>query len=185
MTDNPAPDDAAPDNAESLLTRAIGHWHLDRAGSTVAFHVKHFWGAITVHGRFENVDGEGTVEPDGTVSGQLTIDAKSLTTKNRKRDEHLRSADFFDVEHHPTVTITLQRLAPDGEHAFSSHIEVEAAGRRIDLDPTVEVVSANNDAVTLHVSVALDRTAFDMTWSPLGMASREARVEVTARFVRG
>ena len=132
-----------------------GNWHLDPAGSTVTFHVKHFWGAITVNGRFETVDGEGTIEPDGTVSGQLTIDAKSLTTKNRKRDEHLRSADFFDVEHYPTVTITLQRLAPDGGHAFSAHIAVEAAGRQIDLGPTVEVVNATDDAVTLHASVAL------------------------------
>lgn len=62
---------------------------------------------ITVHNRFQKFDGEGTVNADGTVSGHLVIDATSLTTKNRKRDEHLRSADFFDVEHHPTVTISL------------------------------------------------------------------------------
>ncbi len=171
-------------DALALLKDGGGHWHLDTADSSVEFHVKHFWGAVTVHGRFEKVDGEGTISADSTVSGHLTIGVSSLTTKNRKRDEHLRSADFFDVQHHPTVTISLLGLDPDGERAFRARVWLEAAGRRLELQPTVEVVSATSDAVVLRSAVVVDRTAFDMTWSPLGMASRQARGEVTARFVR-
>lgn len=171
-------------NAQTLLKDAAGHWTLDPAGSSVQFHVKHFWGLITVHGRFEKFDGEGTVSSDGTVSGHLAIDARSLVTKNRKRDEHLRSADFFDVEHHPTVTITVDHLVPDGERAFRSRAALEAAGRRIDMQPTLDVVSASHNAVVLHSEAVVDRTMFDMTWSPLKMASDEARAVVNARFVR-
>src|ERR1700682_267805 len=97
-------------DVQAFLKDAIGRWSLDPAGSSVQFYVKHFWGVVTVHGSFETLEGEGKVDPDGGVSGHLTIDAKSLNTKNRKRDKHLRSADFFDVEHHPTVTITVEGL---------------------------------------------------------------------------
>jgi polyisoprenoid-binding protein YceI len=166
------------------LKDATGHWQLDPAGSSVEFHVKHFWGVITVHGRFEKLDGEATIDGDGNVSGRLTIDANSLTTRNRKRDEHLRSADFFDVKNHPTVTMTLQELAPDGESAFRAQVALKAAGRVLLLEPRIEVASETSDTVTLRSTFVVDRTAFAMTWSPLGMASREARGEVTVRFVR-
>jgi polyisoprenoid-binding protein YceI len=181
MADNSA--DTTMD-AQMLVRDGTGHWTLDPVDSSVQFHVKHFWGLITVHGRFERFDGEGTVNSDGTVSGHLALDASTLTTKNRKRDEHLRSADFFDVEHHPTVTITVDDLVPDGERAFRGRVTIEAAGRRIDMQSTLDVVSASGEAVVLHSEAVVDRTMFDMTWSPLKMASSEARAVVNARFVR-
>jgi polyisoprenoid-binding protein YceI len=42
-----------------------------------------------VRGRFERVEGEGTVSPDGTATGQIVIDATSLNTRNKQRDKHL------------------------------------------------------------------------------------------------
>jgi len=60
---------ATTENVEALLKDTVGRWSLDRPGSSVQFHVKHFWGAITVHGRFETLEGEGRVDPDGRVSG--------------------------------------------------------------------------------------------------------------------
>src|SRR5271170_2370231 len=86
---------------------AVGHWVLDPTESRAEFHVKHFWGAITVHGSFGQITGEGNLGPDGSLTGQLSIDTASLGTKNKKRDEHLRSADFFDAEHHPHVLVTV------------------------------------------------------------------------------
>ena len=181
MADNPS--QTVP-NIQRLLRDGTGHWSLDREGSSIKFGVNHFWGAITVHGHFEKFDGEGTVGADGTVSGQLIIDAKSLTTKIRKRDEHLRSADFFDVELHPNVTITLHGITPDGERAFRARVALEAAGRQLELESIVQVVNATSDAVILRSDIVVDRTVFDMTWSPLRMASKQARAEITARFVR-
>src|SRR6516225_6440170 len=77
-----------------------GQWELDPAASTVEFRVKHFWGAITVHGRFHKLSGSGTVDEDGTIAGQLRIDTNSLSTNNKQRDKHLLSSDFFDADHH-------------------------------------------------------------------------------------
>ncbi len=169
---------------QTLVRNARGTWSLDPAGSAVEFHVKHFWAVITVHGHFERVEGEGTVDEAGKISGELRIDAASLTTKNGRRDKHLRSAEFFDVEHQPTVVVTVRGLVPEGRSVLKGQATLDAAGHRQDLAPMVEVVEAPSDAVVLRAEVVVDRTAFGMTWSPLKMASSDARVVVNARFVR-
>ena len=69
-------------DAQTLVRNASGTWSLDSAGSAVEFHVKHFWRVITVHGHFDRIDGEGTVDKAGGISGQLRIAAGSLSTKN-------------------------------------------------------------------------------------------------------
>ena len=48
--------------------------------------------------------------PDGKVTGQLVMDAASLNSKNKQRDRHLRSADFFDAADHPRVVVTVSRV---------------------------------------------------------------------------
>jgi polyisoprenoid-binding protein YceI len=84
-----------------LAELASGAWRVDPARSSVEFHVPHFWGLITVKGRFERYD--GTLDLQSQPAVQLTIQADSLDTSNRKRDQHLRSADFFDAEREPQV----------------------------------------------------------------------------------
>jgi polyisoprenoid-binding protein YceI len=169
----------------ALLREATAHgrWQLDPAESRADFFVKHFWGAVTVHGWFERVYGEGTVTPDGDVAGRLTIDAASVQTKNGQRDRHLRSGDFFDVERHPQVVVevTEARPSPDGTVAVRGALEAAGQRRLIQLPVRVDVAP---DAVTLHGEVTVDRTQFGMTWSPLGMASKQARLSATLRFVR-
>jgi polyisoprenoid-binding protein YceI len=161
-----------------------GRWSLDPTRSSVEFHVKHFWGAITVRGHFERFEGEGTIAPDGTISGRVVIDAASLTTKNRKRDEHLRSADFFDVEHHSNVVVSARDLASTGPAAMRGTVALEAAGHEQEFEATIAVLEVSAEAATLRCELVVDRTAYAMTWSPLGMASHSARAVVTARFVR-
>ncbi len=169
---------------QSLLRDGQGSWTLDPAGSSAEFHVKHFWGAITVHGRFERLAGEGTISDNGIVTGALRLEAGSLTTKMNKRDEHLRSAEFFDVERHPTVTVTVDRLTPGAGERLTSEIRLEVAGHTHSINPTVQVTPAEPGTVTLRAEVVVDRSAFGMTWSPLGMAARQARAIVTACFTR-
>ena len=93
---------------------AAGNWVLDPAGSSTGFRVKHFWGAITVHGTFERMTGKATVGPDGAVTGQISFDARSLNTKNKQRDKHLRSADFFNTDNHPHAVLTVTSARPGG-----------------------------------------------------------------------
>ena len=146
--------------------------------------MKHFWGLITVHGHFDRFTGDGRVDSDGTISGQIRIAADSVNTKNKKRDKHLRSDDFFDAERYPTITISASALSASGGQNLHGPVTLDTAGHHQAFDTVVHVVSAAADAVTLRTETSVDRTAFGMTWSPLKMAAPHARVVVTARFVR-
>jgi polyisoprenoid-binding protein YceI len=185
-----ATDGAGAQSAGTAVTGLLrggslaGRWQLDPAGSRVEFAVKQFWYAITVRGWFERFEGTGEVGEDGTVTGQVIIDAVSLNTKNKRRDKHLRSADFFDVERHPTVTVTVERATLQDDTHLSVTGTLEAAGIRQPVSFTAEILAASADAVTLRANLVVDRTLFDMTWSPLGMAAKEAAAIVTARFTR-
>src|SRR6516164_3603105 len=99
-----------PNNRSGKAIR--GNWRLDRRRSTVEFRARHFWGLGTVKGHFDDYDGRLDLGADPAV--ELTIDAASLQTGNRKRDEHLRSADFFDADHHPQVQFRSDAIGLDG-----------------------------------------------------------------------
>jgi polyisoprenoid-binding protein YceI len=167
----------APADAAALLADGTmaGRWVLDPAGSRAEFGVKHFWGAVTVHGWFSQITGEGDVGPDGTVTGHLSIDAASLGTRDKKRDAHLRSADFFDVEHHPHVVVTVTRATPAGPAALACQGSLEAAGHIQPVAFTAHLDDASAEQVLLRAELMVDRTRFAMTWSPLGMTSGIAR----------
>ena len=168
----------------ALIRDAPGEWTLDPTTSSVEFHVKHFWGVMTVHGHFDNVTGDGRVGAEGTVSGQIQIATSSVNTKNKKRDEHLRSGDFFDAERHPTIIINASELTPAGGRDLRGPITLDAAGHQQSVDTVVHVVDVNAGAVTLRAETSVDRTAFGMTWGPLKMTAPRAHAVVTARFVR-
>jgi len=177
---------AASTDVAGLISggQAAGHWVLDPARSSVEFAVKHFWGAITVRGSFGTISGEGTVGQDGAVSGWLNLDAASLSTRNKQRDQHLRSADFFDVEHHRMAVITVTDAKPTGQDALACSGTLEAAGHAEPIEFTAQVEVPGQDAVVLRAEIEVDRTKFAMTWSPMRVAAFTARGTVVARFVR-
>ena len=96
--------------ASEPRTQAPPHWSLDRDGSSVGFTVKTMWGLIPVRGRFDRFAGSYEVGRNGTTI-ELTIDADSVDTGNGKRDEHLRSSDFFDVDDHALVRFRSTRVS--------------------------------------------------------------------------
>ena len=163
---------------------AAGSWVLDPAQSRAEFRVKHFWGVITVRGTLERMTGEATVSPDGTVTGRISFDASSLSTKNKQRDKHLRSADFFHADKHPQAVLTVTSARAAGPDELECQGTFEAAGHVRPVTFTAHIQEATAQAAILTAELELDRTEFDMTWSPLHIASMTAHGTVTARFVR-
>jgi len=104
-----------------MMTNQI-KWSIDQAHSEITFKVKHLMIAH-VKGSFKNFDASiYTVAKDFTTADiDLWIDAASITTGDAKRDEHLRSSDFFDVEKHKEITFsssTIEKADADGDKAF-------------------------------------------------------------------
>ncbi|MEV6941483.1 YceI family protein [Streptomyces sp. NPDC051172] len=161
-----------------------GVWQLDAAASTVALRHKTMWGLVTVKGTFGAVGGQGEVQPDGSATGTLTLDAATLDTKNKKRDEHLRSADFFDTANHPEITFAVRSAkAGAGDTVeVSGQLTVRGISRPQTL--TARLAGADADALTLDTEFTVDRGEFGLGWNQLGMIRGLTTVAATLRFVR-
>jgi polyisoprenoid-binding protein YceI len=163
---------------------AVGTWVLDPAQSTAEFRVKHFWGAITVRGALGPMAGDAAVSPDGTVTGRISFDARSLDTGHKQRDKHLRSADFFRTAEHPEAILTVTSARPAGPDGLECHGALEVAGHARPVTFTARIREVTGQAVVLTAELPVDRSRFGMTWSPLHMASMTALGTVKARFTR-
>ncbi|MER6125514.1 YceI family protein [Streptomyces sp. NPDC001795] len=161
-----------------------GLWQLDRTASTVAVRHKTMWGLVTVKGSFTALSGQGEVKPDGTAHGTITLDASSLDTKSAKRDEHLRSADFFDVDRHPEITFVVRSAeVQSGDTArITGQLTVRGISRPQTF--TARIAQADADAVTLEAEFTVDREQFGMGWNQMGMMRGLTTVTATLRLTR-
>lgn len=159
-----------------------GRYTLDPASSTVGFRHKTIWGLVTVKGSFGGVEGGGTVAEDGSAQGEILLEAASLDTKNAKRDEHLRSKDFFHAESFPKVTFQVARIEPAAEGSARVEGELVVRGTSKKLDFPVAYEAQGADSVVLRGSVEIDRGDFGMTWNQLGMIKGAATIDLDLRF---
>ncbi len=88
-------------------TTSVGVWNLVPDRSTVAFMTKSMYGLVPVKGRFHEFSGDGQITDAPNIFGRVDIKAASLDTKLNMRDKHLRSADFFDVEKYPDISVVV------------------------------------------------------------------------------
>ena len=161
-----------------------GSWTLDAGKSSVQLRTRHTWGLLQLVGAFTEFSGSGTIAKDGTVSGVFTVKAASVETRNPRRDKHLRSADFFHAEKHPQAVLTITSARPAGPADLECQGTFEAAGHARPVSFTAHIDEATAQAVVLTAELEVDRTEFDMTWSPMRIASMAAHGTVRARFVR-
>src|ERR1700747_3916637 len=92
-----------------------GVWNLDPNRSTVTFKIRNMWGLVNVKGRFTEFSGDGQLTGKGAVFGRLDIRAASLSTGIGRRDNHLRSADFFDVQRFPEISVVVTAVHPPAD----------------------------------------------------------------------
>ena len=120
-----------------LPNYTAGTWTLDTVHSYVGFTIKHMM-VSKVRGRFTSytagfVTAENPLE--STVSA--TIDATSIDTHNSMRDDHIRSADFFDAANHPTITFTSTGIRyEDGEFHLDGDLTIRGITKPISLTLT-------------------------------------------------
>jgi polyisoprenoid-binding protein YceI len=157
-----------------------GSWRLDSARSSVEFHVPHFYGLMTVKGRFERY--QGTLDLSARPAVKLVIDAESLNTNQKRRDKHLRSDDFFDVANHPEVRFEADVATLDGE-TLKAEGELYAAGKHIPLDVEATVTKVG-EGFEIEATALADQRALGMTWSPMGITRTPAKLIIRGRLIR-
>jgi polyisoprenoid-binding protein YceI len=146
-------------------------WQLDTGHTYIGFTGRHLM-VSTVRGEFEKFS--GTVEfdeQDITRSrADIQIEAGSVTTHNAQRDEHFRSADFFDVEHHPYITFTSKRvIMQDAQHGqLIGDLTIRGITREVVLDGEYSGVSQtpwNTWSAGFSLRGKVNRKDWDMKWN--------------------
>jgi polyisoprenoid-binding protein YceI len=162
--------------------KLAGSWALDAARAEIGLKSKSIWGLVPVKGVFREVTGTGTVSAAGDATGTITVAARSIDTKNKKRDEHLRSADFFDVARTPDITFAAEQVTPSAEGVtVSGALTVRDRTRPVSFAARV---SGDEAEVVLDGETEVNRADFGLTWNQLGMTSMNNTITVHAVFTR-
>jgi polyisoprenoid-binding protein YceI len=173
-------------NVDALLTDpdTAGAWRLDPQRSAVNFRIKNFWGLVSVKGRFTDVNGDGQITGKGAIFGRLDIRVASLHTGIAKRDEHLRSADFFDADRYPDISVEVTGVQPTGDDAADLQATFHIKGVTAPVPLPAQIRTGDDGAVRVTTATDVDRDTFNVGWNRLGMVAKTVTVSADAYFVR-
>jgi polyisoprenoid-binding protein YceI len=112
-----------------------GTWTIDPVHSEVGFSVRHMM-ISKVRGKFSAFSGTIVVGDDPLSSSvEASIEVASIDTGDDTRDNHLRSADFFDVEHHPNLVFRSTAVRPNGsDYQLDGELTIRGTTRPVTLD---------------------------------------------------
>lgn len=146
-------------------------WNLDPNHTLAEFSVRHMM-VTTVKGRFEKVSGTVHFDPQNPAASSVeaVIEAASINTGVHDRDNHLRSADFFDVAKYPQITFksTNIQITGDNEGKITGDLTIHGITRPVTLE--VEYFGENvnpygHTVIGFSAATKINREDFDLTWN--------------------
>ena len=154
-------------------------WQIDPDRSSVEFRVKTFFGIATVKGRFSRY--HGTLDLSEEPAIELTIEAGSLDTRNKRRDKHLRSADFFGADRYPYVRFVSDSAALDGDRlTVRGRLHARGASAPVDVDAKVR---RDGGELEIEAVAVADQSELGMTMRLLGLVGRPSTLIVKGRLI--
>jgi polyisoprenoid-binding protein YceI len=172
---------------------AAGTWSIDPGHAELAFVGRHF-GLTKIRGRFTGIDGTVQVAADPTESTvDVTIDMASVESGSADRDNHLRSADFFDVDNHPTAHFRSTAIAFDGTRGtITGELTIKGITQAVVLD--VEYLGYardpwDNDRAVFSATAAVNREDWGLTWNMVLdsgslLVSKHIKLEIDVELIR-
>ncbi|WP_248960010.1 YceI family protein [Sphaerisporangium perillae] len=152
------------------LSELTGDYVLDTAHTRIGFVARHTM-ATKVRGQFDEFEGSARLdgEDPSKSSTELTIQAKSIQTRNQRRDEHLRSK-FLDTDNHPTITFTSIGVEQVDDTSFKVTGDLTILGVTKPVTVDFELTGAENDPwgdfrVGFEGSVTIDRKDWGVNWN--------------------
>ncbi len=147
-----------------------GTYTLDKGHTTIEFVGRHLM-ITKVRGRFTDFDGQIVIgESPEQSSVEVTIQTASVDSSDEKRDGHLRSPDFLDVENYPTITFrsTKVDLNPDGTAKVTGDLTVKDVTRPVTLDVEFDGAQADpwgGQRLGFSAHTEIDREDWGLTWN--------------------
>jgi polyisoprenoid-binding protein YceI len=173
---------ASTNSTASDLSRYTGTWRLNPAKTTVDFRTKAMW-ILPVKGTAKALSGEARIGEGGDAKGTLVIDAGSFDTKNKKRDDHLRTADFFEAVKYPTISFTANSVRSTGSRRLEVDGVLTVHGQSQPITLNAIVSGDAGSSATVATQVEIDRSLFGLSWAKMG-AGLKNQVTIRAHFDR-
>ena len=176
-----------------LQLPTAGAWQIDPGHAEVGFVGRHL-GLTKIRGRFTDVTGAVSIADDPADSSvEVTIDMGSVASGDRSRDDHLRSADFFDVELHPRATYRSTAVRFQGTRGtVDGDLTIKGISRpvRLEVDYIGHATDPwANERAVFSASARINREDWGLTWNMLLdtgglLVSKEITLEIEVELVR-
>ncbi len=180
---------------KTVKTSTKTKWALDPTHSELAFKVRHMM-ITNVKGEFRKF--EASILSDGSdftkSSIEVTIDATSIFTNEDKRDGHLKSADFFDVENYPTLSfkgISFKKVGED-EYKLTGALTIKGVSKEVELDVEFGGINKDpwgNEKAGFSLEGKINRKDFGLNWNAAletggVLVSEEVKISAEVQFVK-
>lgn len=173
---------------------AVEDYAIDASHADVSFQVRHL--VSQVSGRFNAFEGSVRIDrerPEAS-SVEFTIQSESIDTSNEKRDEHLRSADFFDVASHPSITFKSTSMKAVGGERYEVTGDFTMHGVTKSITLPVEVLGEMKDPwghqrIGFQISATINRKDYGISFNKVLdqgglMLGEDVKVSVNLEAVR-
>ena len=181
--------------AASQNTQPI-QWQIDPAHSAAHFSVRHLM-ISNVRGEFTKLSGGALINPADPAKStvEINIEAASVSTREPQRDEHLRSADFFDAAKYPALTFRSKRIEALGADNFklTGDLTIHGVTKEVTFDvegPTASVKDPwGNVRAGVMASAKINRKDFGLGWNALTEAGgmvvgEEVKITIEAELIQ-
>lgn len=161
-------------------------WKLDSTHTSIGFSVKHL-AVSTVRGTLDQYEGtlSGDPKKPTTIKVDMTIQAASINTKNDKRDEHVRGADFLDVAKFPTIVFKGDKVVLDGKQlAVVGTLTLHGVSKRVVIPFTLNgpvVDPWKNNRIGLEGSFKIKRQDYGIESFP-GAVGDDITIDISAEY---
>ncbi|MEY2669491.1 MAG: hypothetical protein RJA59_2129 [Pseudomonadota bacterium] len=180
--------------APALAFGQAATWNIDGSHTRTGFSVKHLV-ISDVKGEFAKTAGKAQID-DADLSKstvEVTIEAASIDTRDEKRDNHLKSADFFDVAKFPTITFksTKVEAGKDGALTVTGDLTMHGVTKPVTLEGSITKAIVDPWGLTRRgasFTGKLDRKAFGITWGKVtdvgAVVGDEVKLDIQAELVK-
>lgn len=170
-------------------------WALDPSHTQVSFAAKHMM-VTTVRGTFGEVTGQIALDENDFTNSEVeaTIDVAGLSSRDEKRDGHLRSADFFDVEHYPTATFKSTKIVRKvgDKYEITGDLTVRGETRQVTLDAEYDGKGVNpwgQQIISFGAATEINRKDWNLNWNVAleaggWLVSDKIKLEIAAQAKR-
>ncbi|WP_008336725.1 YceI family protein [Alicyclobacillus acidocaldarius] len=146
-------------------------WNVDPSHSTIGFSVKHMM-FTTVRGHFKKFSATVVADPEDLTTAEIdfTVDVASIDTRDENRDNHLRGADFFDVEKYPHMTFKATKIVKTGPNTYdmTGDLTIRDVTKPVTFHVTYEGMGKNpwgQEVAGFTAQAKINRKDFGLTWN--------------------